>query len=103
MVQFCLACVTWKRWAQEKTGAREGDTRLHAGYDACFLRLAISAKLLFLRYLLGCFIVPIKFLVTFAIVANSFRIVQAVSIKHVFYNIEKKIYYHVFVTACNPC
>ena len=27
MVQFCLACVAWKRWAQEKTGAREGDTR----------------------------------------------------------------------------
>ena len=35
----------------------------------------------------------IKFLVTFAIVANSFRIVQAVSIKHVFYNIETKICY----------
>ena len=44
-----------------------------------------------MRYLLGCFvIVPINFLVTFAIFADFFRIFQAVSIKHVFYNIETK-------------
>lgn len=73
-------------------------------HAACLLRLGIFAKLLFVRYLLGCFvIIPINFLVTFAIFADFFRIFQAVSIKHVFNNIETKIYYHVFVTACNPC
>ena len=73
-------------------------------HAACLLRLGIFAKLLFVRYLLGCFIIiPINFLVTFAIFADFFRILQAVSINHVFYNIETKIYYHVFVTACNPC
>ena len=55
----------------------------------------------FLRQLSGCLFVAMKFPVTFAIFADFFRFLQAISIKHIFAKIATKICEQSFYTVCN--